>query len=180
MHGTILAELEKYVTAKQGASTWSTLLDNAGLGRKEYEPLATYPDTEVVALVTTASKMTGLPAPALLEDFGAFIAPDLLEMYWALIDPSWTTLDVLANTETAIHKVVRLDKKGAEPPYLKTNRTSSDEVVITYTSPRRLCAVARGIARGIAAHYKERVTIEDAACMGSGDAECRIVVKRKR
>jgi hypothetical protein len=179
MHGTILAELHKYVSTRHGEPTWQLLKQNAGVDRAgDYDPLETYPDSEVMALVTTAATMTNTPVPAVLEDFGVFIAPDLLDMYWALIDPAWRTLDVLAGTEETIHKVVRLNHRGAEPPYLHATRTSEDEVLIVYTSPRRLCAVARGIARGIADHYKESITIEDAACMHRGDADCRLVVRK--
>lgn len=178
MHGTIFAELQKYVTTKLGDEAWQNLKREAGVTREHYDPLETYPDEEVGALVGTASRITGIPAPALLDDFGEFIAPDLLDMYWALIQPEWRTLDVLEQTEKTIHEVVRLNHKGATPPYLHATRTAPDEVIIVYDSPRRLCFVAKGIARGIAKHYGETIAIDETACMHRGDAACRIVVKK--
>ena len=178
MHGTILAELQKYVVAKLGAEGWDTLKREAGITRAEYDPLETYPDAEVVGLVTTASRVTNIPAPALLEDFGNFIAPDLLEMYWAVVDPNWRTLDLLENTEAAIHQVVRINQKGATPPQLAAARPSANEVVITYTSPRKMCAVAKGIIRGVAAHYQEQVTVDEPQCMLRGDAACVLHVAK--
>jgi predicted hydrocarbon binding protein len=41
-----------------------------------------------------------------------------------------------------------------------------------------LCAVARGIVRGVAKHFGESVSITDRACMHRGDAECVIVVTK--
>jgi len=78
-------------------------------------------------------------------DFGEFIAPDLMATYPRLIRPEWRTLDVLVNAEQTVHKVVRLRNPGARPPLLRCARTTPEEVVITYASPRRLCALARGL-----------------------------------
>lgn len=179
MHGTIFSELQKYVTTNLGADNWTALKGAAGIDRpQDYDPLEVYPDEELGALVSTASRITGTPAPALLESFGEFVAPDLLDMYWALIPPEWRTLDVLENTEKTIHDVVRLKQHGALPPYLHATRTAPDEVTIVYTSERKLCPVARGITRGIARHYNESVTIDDRTCMHRGDADCTLVVRK--
>ena len=49
---------------------------------------------------------------------------------------------------------------------------SSTAIRMNYDSPRKLCAVARGIARGIAAHFKEQLAVSDEHCMHRGDREC--------
>lgn len=54
---------------------------------------------------------------------------------------------------------------------------SSDEVVITYSSERKLCAVAKGIVKGIGAHFQERISIRESECMLKGAPACRISVK---
>jgi len=179
MHGTIFTELEKFVGARLGPEAWGTLKTKAGFdASRTFEPLESYPDEELTRLVVTGSEVTGIPVPALLEDFGEFIAPDLLEMYWGAIEPEWRTLDVIEHTESTIHTVVRMNQRGATPPYLRATRTAEHEVTVVYTSPRRLCAVARGISRGIARHYGETIELRDASCMHRGDAECVIVVTR--
>jgi hypothetical protein len=72
----------------------------------------------LVALVVAATKATGLKADAILEDFGEFIAPDLISMFRASIKPEWRTLELLEHTEETIHKAVRLRNPGATPPEL--------------------------------------------------------------
>ena len=156
MHGIIFAELKKYVQARHGDDTWKALLQRAGLGVSIYLPIREYPDEEVVAIVGAASEATGAPAGEILEDFGGFIAPDLLSMYRSLVKPEWRTLEFLENTEETIHRVVRIKDPSARPPELRCERVSEREVVIRYTSARRLCAVARGIVRGVAGHYGDR------------------------
>lgn len=177
MHGIIFNELRKYANASFGDTTWEALLAASGLEGSVYLASRSYPDEQVVAIVSAASKVTGIPAPELLEAFGLFIAPDLLGMFRSLIRPDWRTLDVLEKTEETIHKVVRLQYADAAPPYLQVARPAPDTVIITYTSPRRLCSIAKGIARGLAGHYRETVELEETRCMLRGAAECAISVR---
>ncbi len=178
MHGTIFVELRKYVETKLGSEAWTKLIEGAGLQERSYSAFEHYPDEDAGRLVATASRVTGLEAGAILEDFGQFIAPDLLEMYWGLVAPDWKTLDVIEHTESAIHDVVRLEKPGASPPRLRVTRAGPDEALITYDSERRMCQVAVGIAKGLAKHFQEVVNVEQPSCMLKGDASCLIRVRR--
>lgn len=177
MHGLIFSELRKFAEAKLGAGAWKTLTESAGLGRPSYLSTQVYPDADVVALVAAASSTTGLEPNALLESFGEFIAPDLLAMFRALVDPKWRTLDVIDHTEATIHKVVRTGHPGAQPPELETTRNSDTEVTIVYKSKRKLCSIAKGICRGVAAHYAEPIEIDEPTCMLRGGSQCTIVVR---
>ena len=177
MHGIIFWELKKYVDTKFGGDTWQRLLQEAGLGSRIYTTLQEYPDEEAVAIVGAASRATGQEASAILEDFGEFIVPDLVSMFKAMIKPEWKTLDLIENTEEVIHKAVRVQNPGAKPPRLQCSRPSANEVVINYASPRKMCAVARGIAKGVAKHYNEEVTIFEPRCMLKGSPSCEIRVR---
>ena len=92
MHGIVFSELRQYVESKLGAPAWPHLLKEAGLGSKIFLPVQSYPDEDMVSLVGAATRITGLGAPAILEDFGTFIAPGLLNMYRNLIHKDWRTL----------------------------------------------------------------------------------------
>ncbi len=177
MHGIIFAELKKYVEARHGGDTWNVLLKESGLGMKMYMPVKAYPDEETVAIVTTASRLTGQPAAAILEDFGEFIVPDLAGLYRALIKPEWKTLDMIEHTEATIHKVVRINSPGAKPPELKVTRVSPTEVTLIYTSARHMCSVAKGIAKGMAKFFNEKIAITETTCMTKGAPECRMSIK---
>jgi len=178
MQGLIFVELEKFVRHIVGPDAWGALLERAGLAGRIYAMGSTYPDAEVAQLVAAAAAMTGSPAPEMLESFGEFIVPDLLATYRDTIRPEWKTLDLLAHTEEAIHTAVRRQNPGAEPPRLKARRASADEVVIAYASRRRLCSIAKGITRGIARHYGERVEVTETQCMNSGAPACILSVRR--
>ncbi len=167
MHGFIFSEIKKYVESKLGREAWIAVLEQAGLGKKEYENFLMYPDEEAVGIVVTASKITGIPVPNILEDFGQFIGADLVTIYRPLIDPKWKTLEFLTNVESTIHHIVRTRNRQAKPPALVCSRTGDNEVTILYRSPRKMAALARGIVRGVAGYYGERVEI---ICEGGDDA----------
>ena len=180
MHGIIHLELEKFVVQGFGRDAWDKLLDKTGLTARLYTPVQTYPDDDIVRVVGAAVEMTGKSATEILEAFGEFVVPTYLQVYGALLDSSWKTLDVIEHTEETIHRVVRMRQPGAAPPRLHVERKSDDEVLITYDSPRKLCAVARGISSGVAKHFGEHIAITDRACMSSGAPKCLISVRRVR
>ena len=122
--------------------------------------------------------LADVPAVELLESFGEHIVPGLTSLYGAQIRPEWRALDVIEHTEAAIHVLVRRQNPGAAPPPLRASRIGPDEVRVSYTSARRLCAVARGICRGLGRLFGENLEIEEPSCMLRGDRTCEIVVRR--
>ncbi len=176
MHGVVFAELKKYVEVRLGAAAWPALLERAGLKKKIFLVSSSYPDEEASRLVRTASELTGKPAPAILEDFGEFLFPDLIKMYAALAQPQWKTLEVLENLESTMHRVVRLRDSNAAPPEILCKRDHARQVTVIYRSQRRLCALARGLIRGVAAHYGQRVDVHEPSCMLLGRPQCELEV----
>jgi hypothetical protein len=176
VHGIIFTSLKKYATTKLGADAWTNLLREAGLAGKVYLPTGSYDDKEISALVSTASKVTGTPAQALLEDFGEFLVPDLVSIYRSMFRPEWRTLDLIESVETTIHRTVRLRDKTATPPILVVSRPGRNEVRVVHSSPRRMCGVAKGIARGVAKHYGERISLTETSCMLRNDSACRLTI----
>jgi predicted hydrocarbon binding protein len=178
MHGIIFGELKKLVDSRLGGDAWRTVLQEVGLGSVIYMPVGEYPDAHAVAIIGMIAQKTGKEVKVVLEEFGEFIAPHLLALYRHMVKPEWKTLDLLENTEQTIHRVVRLRNAGAKPPELKTDR-EKNEVLITYTSTRKMCGVAIGIVRGLARHYQEEIDIEEISCMSMGSNACRILVRAR-
>jgi hypothetical protein len=179
VHGFIVSEIKGYVTEKLGPEAWKTLLKQAGVADREYVNYLEYPDEEVVHLVATASRVTGTPVPDILEDFGRYVGRDLLRIYRPLVQPQWRTLEFLENVEHTVHDVVRSRNRTARPPALECTRLGADRVVVVYRSPRRLCALAKGIIQGLAGHYGDTVAISEETCMHEGAPQCRMVVTRQ-
>ncbi len=178
MQGLILSELKRFSDAGNGNGTWRHLLQDAGLAGRTYIVGESYPDAEVAAIVGAAARHAGTGVQTWLEEFGEFIAPTLMSLYKPYINPEWKTLDMLEHTENNIHRAVRLRDPTAIPPRLQVRRVSRDEVVIIYESDRRMCGLAKGITRGIAKQYGERIEINELTCMLKGKPSCTIVVKQ--
>jgi hypothetical protein len=154
------------------------LMKDSGVSPKIYLYSKEYPDEEAVALFAAASQRFQKPMPELLNDFGAFLTPTLIEMYQNLIRPQWKTLDVLEHTEESIHKVVRAKNAGAKPPNLTCTRRSHQEVVIDYRSHRRVCDLMKGIIRGLSTHFEEEIQVTEKTCMLKGDPACQIIARK--
>lgn len=178
MHGIVFSELQKFVVSKYGHANWDTLLEKARLGHKVYLAAGQYPDSEIMSLVTAASAMTGQEPFQIVEAFGEFIVPSLVRMYGHLLKPGWKTLDVIEHTEGTVHTVVRVADTDAMPPKLRAQRTGPDTVVLIYDSPRRMCALAMGIGKGLARHFKETLFINQTQCMHKGAPSCQIIYKK--
>jgi predicted hydrocarbon binding protein len=176
VHGLIFVELKKYVDARYNQETWERLLDKAGLKHQMYLASSIYPDGDALNLVTLACQMTGLSAAVVLEDFGNFMVPDLIEQYKFLVKPEWGLLAFLENTEETIHKIMRFHQ-GVTPPRLAVHRLADNKVIISYGSARRLCSLLKGMVKGAAKVYKEEVTVLETSCMLRGDPECTFTVE---
>jgi len=137
---------------------------------------ANYPDDELAVIMRGLVEATGRPPAELVEDFGVAIVPGLLEIYGFLVNPRWSFMDFLLNTEDVIHRGVKLNTPNARPPELQATRNGPDSGTISYRSKRGLCPLAKGIIRGAATRYHVDIEISEARCMLRGDPECLITV----
>jgi hypothetical protein len=176
VQGIILDELEKYVGRELGDAGVSRMRGLTGRSESGYRFDASYPDEEVHLIVRGVAEATGKAPQLILEEFAEGMVPGLLAVYGFMVNPRWSYLDFLVNTESVIHKGVKLNSPSAKPPAIEAQRVGPESVAITYRSKRRLCAVARGILRGAATYYGVIVTLTDNQCMLRGDPECVITV----
>ncbi|WP_170977203.1 heme NO-binding domain-containing protein [Halorussus salinisoli] len=177
MHGIVLKGLKDFVTTEYDHEAWQAIQDGAGLEGKVYVPVTEYEDADVLGLVDAASAITGEEVPDLLDAFGRFLVPPLVETYGVHVDEDWTGLELVANVETYIHEALRAKQLSTyTPPALSSEWVGDDRVKVTYDSERELCPLAIGLLRGIESYYDETFEIEEETCMLDGDDECEILV----
>ncbi len=176
MHGRIFWELRAYTEAAYGTQSWSKLLKIAGVEEKVYLGKA-YPDVEMVALIGAAATVAGKSVPELLEGFGEFLSPHLLTLYRHLIKREWRTLELIEHAERVGHSTVRQREPGTAPPFLHVKRLGPEKVILIYSSPRKLCALAVGMIKGLGKHFDEEVSVQHSTCMHRGAPQCEIVVR---
>ncbi len=177
MHGIFFMELYKYVNHKLGSDMWNRLQKESGTGPKIYTASAEYPDQEMADLISAISRMVEQPVFDVQEELGEFMARDLMDVYGPLINPEWKTLDLLENTGGLIHRGVQNMSPETRPPELRCTRMSPNELKMIYTSPCKMCTLAKGLVKGFAKHYNEQVEVTEEKCMLKGDFACNISVK---
>jgi len=64
------------------------------------------------------------------------------------------------------------------PPVLQARRVSPDEVQLTYASARRMCGIAKGLARGLGKEFDEQIVVFETECMLAGAPACQITIRR--
>ena len=169
MHGLIFVSFRDYLVAEHGAAKEQAVM----AGEPRYLVSEGYPDEAFTSLVERACLATGLSADALLTNFGAFTAEKTFaRLYPALFGRFGSARSFLVTVETNIHAVVRVAIPDALPPELDISEVGGSAISIVYRSPRRLCAMLRGLVEGTAQHYGETVEIEERSCMHRGDGSC--------
>lgn len=169
MHGIILKGYMDFVRDRHERGTWSTVREAAGVDRSVYLPVKSYPDTDFTKLVDATVEHTDRDRDALLEEFGEYVAPTLLDNYGTVIKNDWTALDVI---------------ERAGERYAPENGTAvecdrdGDEVRVTYDSELGLCPLGKGIAKGVADRFDTDLDIGEEACQLDGGDQCELVVTR--
>ena len=181
MYGVIFDFLREYVEENHGGKdTWKALLRANGYNYKIFFPVTEYPDEEIVALAVTASEALKVPLPDVLEDFGVHVGHRLMTFYHMYNkSEKWRTFDVIINAGSCIHEEIHRHNPLRKPPNLEAMLETDDLLILRYFSHRKLCAVVKGIIRGIAEHFNESFIVEEKQCMHHGAAECVFNVQRK-
>jgi len=177
MYGFMYVELERYIVTHIGPEAWQDTCRQATGGRSSFTATESYDDADFLALVRSASRVSSVELPGLLEDFGAFLIPTLIASHASDVAPATNALDVLANAEQHV-RTARLIDRDIMPPPVRAERVSEREVRIHYASSRKICCLARGLARGVLRHYGEIGSVKETACMHRGAPACIIMVKR--
>ncbi len=177
MHGICFFLFEQFVKQAHGPQFWTDMHVEAAIPYEPIVPTLDYPDENFIALLQKLSSATGRPVTEVLEDLGHFMAPYLLSNYATMVHPRTSTLALLSVVEDVVHRVVRLRNPSVLPPVLTCLWRTDQEMELVYSSHRRLCALAKGIIRGVAECFRETVEIGEQQCMLKGDRYCSLLVR---
>lgn len=174
MHGLIFASFRDYLHTEHGPE----VAQDVTAGEPQYTLSEAYPDEQFLALLERALERTGLSPDEMLFEFGVFTAATTFaRLYSVLFKLSPTARAFLLTVETPIHDTIRVAMPDARPPQLAVSDLGEDGLQILYTSPRRICAMLRGLVEGTARIYDETVEVDEPECMHRGDPACRVLVK---
>jgi hypothetical protein len=174
MHGLIFTTFRDFVTTQYGPGIAKSVHE----GQPVHVLTEAYADEDFLALVTRACEVTGMEASDLVREFGVFAGGTTFpRLYPAFFAVAGSARPFLLTVEDLIHELVRATIPRATPPQLRVAPLGDDGVQITYSSPRKLCDLLRGLVEGTARHYGEKVEIAETACMRDGAPACLFEVR---
>ena len=171
MKGIIFNLAEEVVVRDHGDDVWDAVLEDAGLSGS-YTSLGSYPDADFMAIVCSAARLLGVDEAFVLRHVAEGAIPLLAQRYPHFFTPHHDALAFVLTLNDIVHPEVRKLYAGADVPNFAYDVHSAHALTFSYTSHRRLCALAEGFIAGAATHYGQRVVIEQPACMLRGDEAC--------
>lgn len=177
MHGLIFVTWEKYLQERFGSTILSSYRNAIG-ETPINAPLASkiYDDETLLAGVSTACRITGLPAHTMLREYGRYfmlngLTSHLCAYLLTRIHSGRELLLVMRNA----HNQMRNTSESITPPLFSYELLTHNpnEIALIYDSPRQLCPVLYGTVEGAAERYGEKVTILERSCMKKGANVCR-------
>jgi len=177
MKGIIFTSLNDMIEEKYGLETWSKVLDKVNPTSKGiYTAGGTYNDDELKAYVTELAKLENLTPNQTLEAFGIYLFPVLASKYPVFIPKGITFKEFMKSIDKIIHVEVNKLYPEAALPTLSYEDPAPNQLIIIYRSPRKLCALAKGLTQGAANHFKVSIQIQETLCMHHGDDHCCLEV----
>jgi hypothetical protein len=116
--------------------------------------------------------MLKIPPEDVLSWFGRRSMSVLSQQYPIFFREHKSTRPFLLTLNGVIHAEVRKLYPGADVPTFEFDNSAEDVLLMTYRSPKKLCALAHGFIEGASSHYEETVLFEQTMCMHRGDDRC--------
>ncbi|MBT5578266.1 MAG: heme NO-binding domain-containing protein [Porticoccaceae bacterium] len=161
MKGMLFISFLDLVESQYGPDTLEVVLsegtaENSGV----YIAAGDYPHTELIALIVSLSKHTGIEVSHLIKSFGMYHFAEFIDAYPQLFTDLNSCFALLEKVDSFIHQEVRLLYPGATPPKFDYHRVNEDTIELLYQSPRCMGDVAEGLILGCAAYYGEKIGIK--------------------
>ena len=161
MKGIVFTEFLEMVSQRHGDDLVDDLIEDAQLPHGgAYTSVGTYPHAEMVALVTSMSKRTGLSLNQLLEAFGHHLFSRFYVHFPHFMDSTPDALEFLMGIETIVHTEVRKLYPDAQLPSFETHRIAPHQIEMKYQSAHDFSSLAFGLIKGCAQHYGHELEID--------------------
>ncbi|ARN73216.1 heme NO-binding domain-containing protein [Oceanicoccus sagamiensis] len=173
MKGIVYTLFQDMVEDEFGLEVWELLIEQSSLASEGiYTSVKTYPDEEMVQLITQLSAHTGTPAPALIEHFGHYLLPNLMGTLPATISRYSDLWSFMSAIDDVIHLEVQKLNPDALTPEIRVLEHQGDHMDVSYQSPRKLCFLAIGLIKQAGLHFNTPVDVAHKQCMHDDHTNC--------
>lgn len=179
MKGAVFIALNDMVERHHGIDVWEEILarvqpECGGI----YISTENYPDEDVVKYVGVISEKLNLPTTDVTRIFGRYLFDELNSKMSIFSKQSEGLFDFLDSIEKVVHKEVRKLYTSTSLPTIDCSIESESELIMNYSSERKLCYLAEGLISGAADYFGDTIELQHSACMHHGAKRCELVVKR--
>lgn len=158
MRGIVLTELLDF--AQKSFPGSEEKLRHAADLRASVNPVASYPDEQVMGLVGELGEITGRPQAELLVAFGSHLFHRFAAIYPVFFQGATEPLGFLSRVNDHVHGDLRRFHPDAKLPQLDCSRPRDGELVLEYRSERPLADLAEGLILGCIDYFGGGVNLE--------------------
>jgi hypothetical protein len=137
-----------------------------------YTSVGTYSHDEIVALVVTLSKKTGLEIPDLIQAFGTHLLRRFAVLFPSFFSELPEVTAFLAKVDDYIHGEVLKLYPDATLPQLDTSFKDNGDLELLYKSDRMMGDLAEGLIAGAIDHFGQTHTYHREDLNQEGGAQC--------
>ncbi len=179
MKGIVFTALNDLVEAQFGMEMWESILDqvhpeSGGI----YTSVEDFSDDELFAMVAALSEKTEITQTDLLQVFGRYLFSVLISRHPVFVDNEPDYFEFLKSIDGVIHKEVNKLYTNPNLPKMDWQQDDPDLLILSYTSPRKLCYLAVGLIEGAAAYYDTEIEFDHGPCMHEGADACTFEIRR--
>lgn len=161
------------VEDKFGLETWDAILQAAN-DDGIFLSTESYSDERLDALVVAAQQLSGIPRETLIRTFGEYMFPHFIKDHPMFVTEGMNLKEFLLTVDRVIHVEVHKLHPDAKLPSFSYKDENDSELVMYYTSSRKLCHLAEGLIAGAATHFKTQYTLDHEVCMHDGHDSCEL------
>lgn len=160
MKGIVFTEFLEMVEKRFGDELADTIIvENDLASDGVYTAVGTYDFGEMVLLLKSLQKHTGLEISFLLKEYGLYFFEVLKSSYPHFLDRTKSAFEFLASIENHIHVEVKKLYPEAQLPSFDTSLLSPDHLELVYRSERSMADFAEGLIEKSLEHFNEKAEI---------------------
>jgi len=128
-------------------------------GDSSFTAVGNYSFDKMLDFVVATHESTGKEITELLQSFGLYLFPKLMEGYGSMLGEINHSFEMIECIENHIHVEVKKLYPNAELPTFDTHKTEDGELIVEYSSARPLADLAEGLLKGCCLYFKNDVDV---------------------
>lgn len=158
MKGIIFNITEGFIIKKYGEEQLDLILSHCTLITKEpYVAPGTYPDEDLMEIVSKASKCLEISPDDFLVSLGRYSFSQLASRYSNFLTGFDNAKDFLKTIESVVHVEIQKLYTDAYLPTFQYKEPSENKLIITYYSKRKLYPLMQGLISGVGDHFNTSI-----------------------